>query len=157
MHIYRRKRRIPSQELQPHEPLFTVVSPVFNERSIYDELIDLEKETDGETNGGYSQPDVPVRPASNIYQGLDTPANETYTYPDAVPAVPPASKVYQQLDAPAATSIRDSELDNDIYIHPNNEQLDEPTVTPAEASQIDNEVYIHPNSEPPDVPTVTRM
>jgi len=163
MCTYRRKRRIPSQyqhqELQPREPMFTVMSPLYNERSIYDELIDLDKETGGVTNGAYSQPDdVPVRPASNIYQGLDEPTNDdTYTKPGVVPAVPAASKVYQQLDAPAATSTKDSELGNDMYIHPNNEQLDEPTVTPVrneDASQIDD-TYMYPNSESPDVQTVT--
>jgi len=140
--------------------MFAVASHAYIERSIYDELIDLDK--DGETNGAYSQPDdVPVRPAS-IYRGLDEPANdETYTKPDAVPAVPPAPKIYHQLDSPAATSNRDSELDNDMYIHPHSEHQDKPTVTPIRNEEalhmIDNDMYIRTNSKHPDEPRVTRI
>jgi len=164
VHIYRRRRRIPSQyehyELQPHEPMFTVANPRYSERSVYDEIFDLDNEADGDKNATYynvEPDDVFVGPASNEYRGPDAPANDETYY---VSAVPSPTKVYQQLDAPALTSIRDSELDNDNYMRPKSDYQEEPTMIPItnsvseEASQIDD-TYMYPNSESPDVQTVT--
>ena len=92
--MYRRQKQ--PQHLQPQQPNFPKSeNPAYDAGSVYDEIIDLDKETNEAYDHPYDEPDD-----GSFYDELTDPdkkTNETYDHPNAVPDRS-TSNPYQELN-----------------------------------------------------------
>ena len=147
--VCRRKTSSQSKNQPQHLQLPRITRPNFvesdfDQHSVYDEIINLDKEMneahgnpydapddgsfyhelsdpDKGTNETYDHPDaVPGRSTPNPYEGLNAAANTTYDLPDAVPALPyrsthnPSQDLNQATTNPNTTPVYLELIDVDV-------------------------------------------